>query len=89
MGAAFAGTFLATHALVNFGALATKLERAAREAERLGLVEPRKNQLTSEKWWSETEDEFGNARRAVSIRAKNAVRAYGDGEHPRGRMLYR
>jgi hypothetical protein len=25
----------------------------------------------------------------VSIRAKNAVRAYGDGEHPRGRMLYR
>jgi hypothetical protein len=89
VGAAFAGTFLATHALVNFGALATKLERAAREAERLGLVEPRKNQLTSEKWWSETEDEFGNARRAVSIRAKNAVRAYGDGEHPRGRMLYR
>ena len=88
VGAAFAGTFLATHALVN-DALATELERAAREAERLGLVEPRKNQLTSEKWWSETEDEFGNARRAVSIRAKNAVRAYGDGEHPRGRMLYR
>ena len=73
---------------MNFGALATKLERAAREAERLGLVEKKKNQLRSEKWWSET-DEFGNARRAVSIRAKNAVRAYGDGEHPRGRMLYR
>ena len=80
VGAGLVGTAATTHAMVELGRFAAKLERAAMAAS-LGAVAPKRNELRSERWF-ET-DAFGNTVKRVFVDAVNVAtpyRARGAGE---------
>ena len=75
VGAGVVGTALTTHAMVELGRFAAKLERAAMAAEASGLAAPKKNELRSERWF-ET-DALGRSVKNVFVDAVNVARPYG------------
>ena len=74
VGAGLVGTAATTHAMVELGRFAAKLERAAMAAEASGAVAPKRNELRSERWF-ET-DAFGNTVKRVFVDAVNVATPY-------------
>ena len=74
VGAGLVGTAATTHAMVELGRFAAKLERAAMAAEASGAVAPKRNELRSERWF-ET-DAFGNTTKRVFVDAVNVATPY-------------
>ena len=74
VGAGVTGTALVTHAMVELGRLATKLERAAMAAEASGAAAPKRNELRSDRWF-ET-DALGRTIKNVFVDAVNVARPY-------------
>ena len=74
VGAGLVGTAATTHAMVELGRFAAKLERAAMAAEASGAVAPKRNELRSARWF-ET-DAFGNTVKRVFVDAVNVARPY-------------
>ena len=74
VGAGLVGVAATTHAMVELGRFAAKLERAAMAAEASGAVAPKRNELRSERWF-ET-DAFGNTAKRVFVDAVNVATPY-------------
>ena len=74
VGAGLVGVAATTHAMVELGRFAAKLERAAMAAEASGAVAPKRNELRSERWF-ET-DAFGNTTKRVFVDAVNVATPY-------------
>ena len=74
VGAGLVGTAATTHAMVELGRFAAKLERAAMAAEASGAAAPKRNELRSERWF-ET-DALGRTVKNVFVDAVNVARPY-------------
>lgn len=77
-GACVTGCAVATHAMVELGRFATKLEQTGLAAEAAGVVSPKKNELRSPKW--NAPDAFGNTTRNIFVDAVNVVMPYNEKE---------